>query len=185
MINIVEIVILAFLVVIFLLYLFTWMHELSHLLFIVILGHKPVAILCNKTGVALAVARERIKNRKHETIVALAGLLGGLFAAMLFYLILTLGFGFWNFGFLMLIIGLMYAVSYSGLDFRYLLLIRKYSVREREKIHLEGMKKVAKGKGFFSWGVAIILSRKRWARWKKKQEGVLGEKINVKEIAFN
>lgn len=92
---------------------------------------------------------------------------------------------FWHVGFLVLILGLINAVYSSKSDFRYLLLIRKYSVRECEKRHLEDMKKVAEGRGIFSWGMAIILSRKRWTRWKKKQEGVLGVKINVREIALN
>jgi hypothetical protein len=187
MVSIIELVIYLSLVVIFpvfFLFLSTWMHELSHLLFIVILGCKPVAILCSKKGVALAVVRESIKNRKHETIVAVTGLLGGLLAAMLFSLILTLEFGFWHVGFLVLILGLINAVYSSKFDFKYLLLIHKYSVREREKRQLEDMKKFAEGRGFFSWGMAIILSRKRWTSWKKK-EGILGVKINVREIALN
>jgi len=189
MINIVNLVTalsLAVIIPAFFLYVSTWMHELGHLLFIVILGYQPIAILCSKRGVALAVLRESIKNRKHETIIAMTGLLGGLLAAMLFSLILTLGFGFWYVGFPVLILGLVYAVSSSTFDFKYLLLIRKYSVGEREKRQLEDVKKFVVGRGFliFSWGMAIILSRKRWTRWKKKV-GILGVKINVREIALN
>lgn len=70
---------------IFFLLLFTWMHELGHLLFIVILRYQPIAILCSKKELfALAVAKESIKNRKHEAIVTIAGFLGGLLATMFF-----------------------------------------------------------------------------------------------------
>lgn len=187
MVSSIEVVIHLSLVVIlpvFFLYLSTWMHEFGHLLFIILLGYQPIAILCSKKGVALAVARESIEDRKHETIVALAGLLGGLFAMMLFSLVLTFGFGFWYGGFLGLLLGLINAVFSSVVDFRYLSLIRKYPVKEREKKHLGDtrMKKLAK---VSSWSIAIVLSRKRWPRWKKKQEKLFGEKINVREVAFN
>lgn len=186
MVNTIELVILLSLVVIlpvFFLLLFTWMHELGHLLFIVMLGHQPIAILCSKKGIfALAVARESIKNRKHEAIVTIAGFLGGLLATMFFSLILGFVFGFWYEG---LVLGLMAAASGSIIDFRYLPLIRKYSVKEREKKHAEDMKKLATKLHISRWSIAIILSRKRWPRWKKKQEELFGEKINVREVAFN
>lgn len=79
----------------------------------------------------------------------------------------------------------MAAALGSIVDFRYLPLIRKYSVKEREKKHAEDMKKSATELHVSRCGIVIILSRKRWPRWKKKQERLFGEKINVKEVAFN
>ena len=157
-----------------------WFHEFGHFLATKALGYKPIALIVLGGILPWVVARESIRNNRDEMIVAAAGPSAGFFASVALALA-AVASGAWS-STLVWLPALAVPLASSIEDLKYLWMIPRYSIGERERRSIRSIIRIAPPSRLC---VAIIFSKDMWQIWKKIQERRLGKKLDFKEVVIS